>query len=200
MCYRYAHMPWWESPPGYHPQYTTNSPRLRSVDFTTMPSMPGNTLLASPSNNLEPADPYLGSRAIGPYGTATYESSETAAGPEMVEVTDRMRIQARAIIWGDVEGAEEWHGSSNLTPIQREKICSEALGCYPPSRRQRIRARVERKLHAVYGKLEKRVEKVEHIAFRRTYLRAKRVVNSRSISCSVLFYWLAWKTGVETLC
>ncbi|KAF1358870.1 hypothetical protein EJ07DRAFT_156260 [Lizonia empirigonia] len=176
MCFRYAHMPWWESPPGYHPRYTTNSQRLRSIDFKTMPSMPGNTLLSPPSNYLEPAGPYLGSRAIGPYGTATYTNAETTAAPETVEVTDGMRMQARAIIWGDVEGAEEWHGSGNFTSNQREKICSEALGCCPPNRRQRVRARIERKLHTVYGKLEKRVEKVEHIAFRRTYLRAKRVV------------------------
>ena len=97
-----------------------------------------------------------------------------------MEATDAMRVRARAMIWDDVPHIEDSFMCLDSESSSDDEEVFDA-GSYSSSRRQRLMARASGKLRKVYIQLEKKVEKVEHNALRRTFVWAKRSVNSKSM-------------------
>ena len=93
------------------------------------------------------------------------------AGFVIEESTGGMRIQARAVIFDDVPSSEITE-SESVSEDFSDKII------YEPGRKG-LRGRIARKLRDTKEKLERKVEKVEHIVLRRNYGRVKRGVSSK---------------------
>ena len=103
--------------------------------------------------------------------------------------TEDMRRQARAVIFDDVspvpssESAEEELESD-------EEWSGKIVDCHPEKRRI-LRAKIARKIKNLKGRFEQKIQKVEHIAYRRDYGRVKRGVNSKSMSFAIVLFFSA---------
>jgi hypothetical protein len=106
------------------------------------------------------------------------------AGFMIEESTEDMRIQARAVIFDDVPSPEITESESKSEDFS-DKIV------YEPGRKG-LRGRIAKKLRDVKERLERKVEKVEHIVLRRHYGKVKRGVGSKfsHLVSHCLFYTL----------
>lgn len=83
------------------------------------------------------------------------------------------------MIWNDVPHIEDSFMCLDSESSDNEEVFD--AGSHSSSRRQRLMAKASGKLRKVYTQLEKSVEKVERTALKRTFVWAKRGVNSKSV-------------------
>ena len=93
--------------------------------------------------------------------------------------TEDMRRQARAVIFDDVSPVPSSESSEEELESDEERS-DKIVDCHPEKRRT-LRAKIARKIKNLKGRFEQKIQKVEHIAYRRDYGRVKRGVSSKSL-------------------
>ena len=165
----------------------TETVQVDGVVFNMMPNLffhrnvHINTLLPSPPLSLcSPVTPDAPTESRIRFGkTVTSRcASPPPTGPVIMEATDAMRVRARAMIWDDVPHIEDSFMCLDSESSSEDEAVIDA-GSYSPSRRQRLMARASGKLRKAYTQLERSVEKAERNTLRRTFVWAKRGVNSK---------------------
>lgn len=100
--------------------------------------------------------------------------------------TEDMRRRARAVIFDDVSPVPSSESSEEELESD-EEWSDKIVDCHPEKRRT-LRAKIARKIKNLKGRFEQKIQKVEHIAYRRDYGRVKRGVNSKSMSLATVLF------------